>query len=70
MKFKRDEFCYIWKDHNFSKDPLYDKTLDETFKTYLKERIRYINQMAKYNEYEFYDKEEALKCVKRKNIIK
>ena len=66
VKFKRDEFCFIWHDPNFSKDPIYGKIADEKFKNYLKERIRYINQMAKFNVYTFINKEDALKCVNRK----
>ena len=66
VKFKRDEFCFIWHDPNFSEDPIYGGITDEKFKNYLKERIRYINQMAKFNVYTFINKEDALKCVNRK----
>ena len=70
VKFKREEFCVIWRDVNFSDKAVYNNQYDEKFKKYLNDRLRYINQMAKYNVYTFTDTNEALKCVDRKKYNK
>ena len=69
-KLKRVEFCVIWRDNNFSSKPVYNNEYDEKFKEFLKERLKYINQTAKYNIYPCETTELALELVKRKNIIK
>ena len=70
VKFKRQEFCVIWRDDNFSKDAVFNNEYDEKFKTFLKDRLRYMKQTAKYNVYPFYDTNEALKFVNRKKYNK
>ena len=69
-KLRRNEFCVIWRDNNFSSKPVYNNKYDELFKTFLKERIKYIKQMAKYNIYPCETSEEALKLVERKKYNK
>ncbi len=51
LKLKRDEYCVIWRDNNFSNKPIYGNEYDVIFKKFLKERIKYINQMANFNIY-------------------
>ena len=70
MKLKRVEFCVIWRDNNFSPNPVYNNEFDKKFKEFLKERMRYINQNAKYNIYPCETSEEALELVKRKKYNK
>ena len=70
IKFKREEFCVIWRDDNFSDKAIFNNEFDEKFKNFLKDRLRYINQMAKYNVYTFSDTNEALKYVNRKKYNK
>jgi hypothetical protein len=36
-KLKRNEFCIIWRDINFSPKPIYHSKYDEKFKKFLKE---------------------------------
>ena len=69
-KLKRNEYCVIWRDNNFSSNPVYNNKFDEIFKKFLKERIKYINQKAKYNIYPCETSEEALKLVERKKYNK
>ena len=70
VKFKRDEFCVIWRDDNFSEKPVFGNEFDPIFKNFLKERITYIKQEAKYNVYPCSTTEEALKIVNRKKYNK
>ena len=70
IRFKREEFCVIWRDDNFSDKAIFNNEFDEKFKNFLKDRLRYINQMAKYNVYTFSDTNEALKYVNRKKFNK
>ena len=70
MKLKRDEFCVIWRDVNFSEKPIYNNDFDEKFKKFLKNRIIYIEQLAKFNIYPCDNSKEALKLVKRKKYNK
>ena len=70
LKLKRDEYCIIWRDNNFSSKPIYNNKFDEIFKNFLKERIKYINQMSKFNIYPCETSEEALKLIKRKKYNK
>ena len=69
-KLKRNEFCVIWRDINFSPKPIYGKEYDEKIKKFLKERMKYIKQVAKYNIYPCETSEEALKLVERKKYNK
>jgi hypothetical protein len=69
-KLKRNEFCVIWRDNNFSSKPIYNNEFDERFKNFLKERIKYIQQMANFNIYTFDNSEEALNLIKRKKYNK
>ena len=69
-KLERNEFCVIWRDNNFSSKPVYNNEFDETFKKFLKERLKYIRQVAKYNIYPCETSEEALALIKRKKYNK
>ena len=69
-KLKRNEFCVIWRDNNFSNKPIFNNEFDEKFKNFLKERMKYIQQMANYNIYTFDNSEEALNLIKRKKYNK
>ena len=70
FKLKRDEYCIIWRDTNFSPNPVYNNEFDDIFKNFLKERMEYINKMAKYNVYCCETTEEALNLIKRKKYNK
>ena len=70
LKLKRDEYCVIWRDNNFSNKPIYGNEYDVIFKKFLKERIKYINQMGNFNIYPCDSSEEALKLIKRKKYNK
>ena len=70
FKLKRDEFCIIWRDTNFSSKPIYNNEFDEIFKRYLKERMKYITYKAKYNIYPCQTTEGALKLIERKKYNK
>ena len=67
---KRVEYCVIWRDTNFSNDPVYNNEFDEIFKKYLSDRIEYINKIAKFNIYTCKSSEEALRLVNRKKYNK
>ena len=69
-KLKRVEYCVIWRDNNFSSKPVFNNKYDKIFKSFLKERLKYINQNAKYNIYPCEKSEEALALVKRKKFNK
>ena len=66
----REEYCVIWRDNNFSSKPVYNNEFDKTFKEFLKERLKYINQYANYNIYPCETTEEALELVNRKKYNK
>ena len=70
VKLKREEYCIIWRDTNFSEEAIYKNKFDKIFKTFLKERIKYIKQAANYNIYPCKTTEEALKLVNRKKYNK
>ena len=70
LKLKRDEYCVIWRDNNFSSKPVYGNKFDKIFKKFLKERMKYINLMAKFNIYSCETSEEALKLIARKKYNK
>ena len=67
---KRDEFCVIWRDINFSPKPVYKSKFDEIFKQFLKQRMEYIQEQIKFNVYPCETSEEALELVKRKKYNK
>jgi hypothetical protein len=69
-KLERQEYCFIWRDTNFSLKPIHFNQFDETFKKFLKERIKYIEQTAKFNIYPCETTEEALKLIRRKKYNK
>ena len=69
-KLERNEYCVIWRDNNFSSKPIYNNEFDEKFKKFLKERMKYIKQNAKYNIYPCETSEEALKLIRRKKYNK
>ena len=70
FKLKRDEYCIIWRDNNFSQNPVYNNKFDGIFKQFLKDRMNYINKMAKFNIYPCETSEEALKLIRRKKYNK
>ena len=70
VKLKRDEYCIIWRDDNFSKDPVFFNEYDQKFKDYLKKLIKYIQQSAKLNVYPCKTTDEALALVNRKKYNK
>ena len=70
LKLKRDEYCVIWRDVNFSEKPIYNNEFDPKFKQYLKEMIKYIEQSAKFNVYICKTTEEALALVNKKKYNK
>lgn len=69
-KLRRMEYCVIWRDVNFSSKAVYNNEFDEIFKEFLKERMKYIRQMANFNIYAFDNSDEALELVKRKRYNK
>ena len=69
-KLKRNEFCVIWRDNNFSNNSVYNNKFDKIFKDFLKERMKYIQQYANFNIYAFDNSEEALQLIKRKKYNK
>ena len=69
-RLERQEYCVIWRDTNFSSKPIYKDEFDEIFKKFLKERIKYIEQFAKYNIYPCETSKEALKLIRRKKFNK
>ena len=70
MKLKRQEYCIIWRDNNFSPKPVFNNKFDEIFKKFLKERMNYIEQYAELNIYPFETTKEALELIKRKKYNK
>ena len=70
IKFKREEFCVIWRDDNFKEEAAYKDEYDTVFKEFLKKRMKYIKQSAKFNVYPCATTEEALKLVNRKKYNK
>ena len=67
---KRDEYCVIWRDVNFSKNAIYHNEFDEIFKKFLKKRIEYIQEQVKFNVYPCETSEEALNLIKIKKYSK
>ena len=68
-KLKRKEYCVIWRDNNFSSNPIYNNNLDAMFKKFLKERINFIDQYAEYNIYPCETTNEAIELIKRKKYV-
>ena len=66
----RNEFCVIWRDINFSSNPVYNNNYDKIFKEFLHKRKQYINEMSKFNIYTFEASEDALKVIERKKYNK
>ena len=69
-RLKREEFCVIWRDINFSPNSIFNNKYDELFKNFLKERIKYIEKLSKFNIYTFDNSEDALKLINRKKFNK
>ena len=67
---KRDEYCVIWRDSNFSPNPVYNNKFDDIFKKFLKKRMEYIQELIKFNVYPCETSEEAIELVKRKKYNK
>ena len=70
VTMKRVEYCVIWRDNNFSKNPVYNNSFDAIFKKFLKERLQYIQKMSKYNIYPCETTDEAINLIKRKKYSK
>ena len=70
LKFKRVEYCIIWRDINFSQNAIYGAQFDSLFKGFLKDCVKYIRQEAKFNVYPCQTTEEALSIVNRKKYNK
>ena len=70
IKMKRREYCVIWRDNNFSSNPVYNNEFDKIFKKFLKERLIYIEHFAEYNIYPCDTTEKALELVERKKYNK
>ena len=70
IKIKRNEYCVIWRDNNLSPKPVYNDEYDEEFKAFLKDRLEYISQYAKFNIYPCETTKEALTLVKKKKFNK
>ena len=69
-KLERQEYCFIWRDTHFSSKPIHFSEFDYKFKKFLKEKIKYIEQIAKYNVYPCETTEEALNLIRRKKYNK
>ena len=69
-RLKRNEYCVIWRDTNFSSKPVYNNQFDAIFKAFLKERMQYIEKASKFNIYPCETSEEALNLIKKKKYNK
>ena len=69
-KLKRKEYCVIWRDNNFSSQPVYNNKFDVIFKRFLNERMKYVEQYAEQNIYTCETSAKALELVKRKKFNK
>jgi hypothetical protein len=67
LKLKRNEFCIIWRDDNFSSNGVYYNDYDKKFKKFLDEMK---TQAGKYNLYPCETKNEAITLVERKKYNK
>ena len=61
MKMKREEYCIIWRNINFSTEQLNNN---------ISKQLGYIDQYDNFNVYPCNSTEEALKLVKRKKYNK
>ena len=67
---KRDEYCIIWRDTNFSKNLIDYNPSDYSINDYNGDLVNKINQKAKFNLYICSTSEEALKLIRRKKYNK
>ena len=67
---KRNEYCIIWRDNNFSSKPVYNNKFDNIFKHFLKEKMKFIKQYANFNINPYVTSEEALQLVRKKKYNK
>ena len=67
FRLKRNEYCIIWRDDNFSSNSVYYNEYDEKFKKYLEEMREHA---GKYNLYPCQSTEQALYLVNRKKYNK
>ena len=65
FKLKRDEYCIIWRDISFSKNPIYNNQSDNLTDLMIK-----IIQKVKFNIYACSTSEEALKLIDREKYNK
>ena len=70
FKLKRDEYCIIWRDTNFSNNQIYGNQFDKTFKNHLGDLMEKIIPKAKYNIYPCSTSKDALKLIIRKKYNK
>ena len=70
INLKKAEYCFIWRDNNFSKKPVFNSKWDQTFKSFLAQRIKFIEEYAEFNIYTCETSEEALALVERKKYNK
>ena len=69
-KLKRNEYCIIWRDNNFSNNKIINDEFKILKKNFLSERIRFIKQFSNYNFYSCETSNEALKLLERKKYNK
>ena len=69
MKLKREEYCIIWRDKNFSSKQI-NNVSNEINRNILFKQLSYIRQYVNFNVYPCDSTEEALKLVKRKKFNK
>ena len=67
FRLKRNEYCIIWRDDNFSSNSVYYNEYDVKFKKYLEEMREHA---GKYNLYPCQSTEQALYLVNRKKYNK
>ena len=69
IKLKREEYCIIWRDINFSAQQINNNS-NESIRNILVKQLSYIRQYINYNVYPCDSTEEAIKLVKRKKFNK
>ena len=70
MKLKREEYCVIWRDINFSTKQINNNLKDEKIKNFLYNQLNNAEKYVNFNVYPCSSTEEALKLVKRKKFNK
>ena len=70
IKVKRNEYCVVWRDVNFSSQDVYNDKYDKIFKSFLKDRLEYMSRFAKFNIYPCQTTKEALDLVEKKKFNK